>query len=1627
MDAKKVEKELEDARRRPLSRRIKAAFTIPGDLKKVLDTATKKRFAYHARNAIEEQEQVVRKHFAGMSASKCNKLIRTLLPNFADAAEQAWTLLAHRPYQDDSTRKPFRAPAGSDLLNVRRGSWLLEQAAKFGDLDRDIVWLAKWAPHIAAHGEAAEIGWLLAGAMDRRDATGDEVFEILKASAAGEHEIGAMGRHVTQAMMACSREDAWAFNEQLLLAAQRQEGLRQTILESIDESHPEAFRRMLRLILDHNLARFSSVVRAFDTWFGFQWDGASGIKVDEVLEKVLGFFEDSGRRDQALAGDDAESAYLALWTLAFEDVETAVAPAARLLEHEAPEMRFVAMHLLAQTEWPTAVAHAPRMLADEDLRVAARAFFCVAETPPCQQTFAALEPFLLRFQRKAVKLKSIVWPWWELKIERSAIADELVRHGKGMPKSKLMPYVANLDSWNRAGFLREAAGLERWSYSDDTRQPKVLTGGIYDLAIALTGDASADARKAAFASLASTRVSPKERDHLVQLLKRKAGDLRNGALTRLAKLSDDDLLETAETLMRDKDAMRRLAGLELVRSAVEKNRCTEAARSLVQTVFDEREPSDGERAHLDSILGETVEVATRDDGLGLIDTSKLKEWPRPTKNDHISASKAARNALESLAQLVFDHGDMEIADIYGERTTVLDAGRRLGSPDSRELAEQREGKLALTDIWRTWAEERGPETRDEDGLELVRAWVAEVDDPIWSGPKTRELTHNQVWSEGKLLLDSLLEWSIFWQRPDGAFAHLLDGLENALGKLTRAQFERIVAEGTHYSWGDKEPHERILNQAMNHHDRYRKLRALLPRQLDQASARRAYSLFSWARLQMGENSRLSPDLQDFRDAADAGLFEDPSSELVHLLIGPNGDTYTLSECTGQKPCKEFADHPEFTATIQRIRERMVEVETQRGDRTTAASNLTTGLRHTGGLHTLGAAMKALGSTRFARSHSWWGQEQSRKDTLSHLVLNSSPGPEDTPEAFVAWAKSSGLKEARLVELATYAPQWSTHVNAVLGWHSLESGIWWIHAHTKDDNWAGKDLQEQWTAQVSERTPLSADDLTEGAVDVAWFHEVHTRLGAERWQALDKAAKYASSSGGHKRAQLFADAMSGTTTHAELMARIDDKRHQDSVRALGLLPLAEGEGRDADLLARYQTLQEFKRQSRKFGSQRQQSEGRAVAIGLENLARTAGFKDPLRLQWAMEMDAIADLRDGPVVVTKDETVLTLSIDEDGQPELATHKGNRKLKSVPARLKKDEDVVELKARLKELRRQASRVQGALEESMCRGDVFEAAELRQLLQHPILAPSLRRLVFLGDDIAGYLEQDGKVLVDHAGTTEPIRKTENLRIAHPHDLLERGDWAAWQRDCYQRERIQPFKQVFRETYPLTASEREDRTRSKRYAGHQVGPRQALALLGKRGWVVQPEEGVSRTFHGEGVTARLAFQEAFYSPADIEGLTLEDVVFTKKGDHDALPLEEIPSLVFSETMRDMDLVVSVAHQGGVDPEASASTVEMRGTLMRETCQMLGIDNVEVLDHHALIRGSLANYSLHLGSALASVRGGLALAIVAVHSQHRGRLFLPFADDDPKTAEVMSKMLLLARDQEIQDPGILEQIRRANG
>jgi hypothetical protein len=335
----------------------------------------------------------------------------------------------------------------------------------------------------------------------------------------------------------------------------------------------------------------------------------------------------------------------------------------------------------------------------------------------------------------------------------------------------------------------------------------------------------------------------------------------------------------------------------------------------------------------------------------------------------------------------------------------------------------------------------------------------------------------------------------------------------------------------------------------------------------------------------------------------------------------------------------------------------------------------------------------------------------------------------------------------------------------------------------------------------------------------------------------------------------------------------------------------------------------------------------------------------------------------------------------------------------------------------------MRSSLELAMVRGDAFTGGELHELMQHPMLAPRLARLLVVAEDAIGYPTAEGRALVDHAGHAQAVGTREAVRLAHPVDLLAADGWELFQRDVLRRQVVQPFKQVFRELYVPTRAELDDGDVSRRYAGHQLQPRQALALFGSRGWVAHPEEGIRRTFHDAGLTVAIGFLDGWGSPVEVENPTLEEVRFYRRGEWTPVPIAEVQPRLFSEVMRDLDLVVSVAAAGGVDPEATASTVQMRAALVHETCELLGIGNVAVEEPWVLVDGTLGEYSLHLGSAVVHRRPGGSICIVPVHGQHRGRVFLPFADDDPRTAEVMAKVLLLARDAEIRDPTILEQIR----
>ena len=1645
-----------------------------------------------------------------LTSSDRRAVFAALQPNLADHLERMWQDGVGRPYQLGGARRAFRAPRNPAVSLPNRHLRLVHVLTAVREHEPDAPWVARWAGYLSAEFLADSLGVFLAAVIDGGGEVAVETLEILVASAQGEDDIGAMGRHVTRALLACGRPDAWAFMESLLLAAQRSEGLRQSILESADDAHPDAFRGIVRTILDRDLLRFPSAVRAVDVWFDLAWGSASGGGLVATLERVGRFLDDPAMRDGALAHGSGEDAYLGLWSIAFSDAVAAIPRASSLLADPDPTRRFAATHLLALLGVSDAVPALADALDDDDLRVAARALdgLLAAGNRPIEgappDTFERLERLIGRLPGTTVKLEPIIWPWTARDLPKEVVAGGLVTYLGERDPARLIPHLPPMDPNSRTQVALRLAAIPRPG-------PAVRAA-----LVTLAGDPSAWVRNTVVQAVRAMRPTDEEALELEKLLARKAGDLRRAVVSMLLSRGAP-ALASADRLLASRSEMQRLAGLEMLRQLVERIDSTEAAdladaaRERARTYRDDAGDKLGqaERTQLEAILGgdaPTVAEGTGParragesstsliDGFGLLDLAGRTRPRVPEPRDVEFVSDACVALVRALDDLVHEHRNTPVdietwsgteqqslgelvrgfpVPVGGEPPRAAALASLLRPEDVPAALERSRARLPLNGVWETWWADRPAELRDEDGLELVRAHFVPFDlpPPPWRGPNPWEPEVDRILGGGRdgvrprypHVIASVLTFLAVLHPARGTARFLLDATERLMALIpgdARLDGDRFGRHGP--GWRDDDsPWLVALRTA-------RAVRRMRPDLWSPDDHARLWGLERWideaAELRPGEpragagaagRNLAGSIVALFREGAQIELDDreppgrkvPPLEELVAAwrggaateddvidqIAGPGaigGHFRSLGVLSGRAGPSAGAGEPRLAALVDRIRRRVVEVEVRRGEAPTDASAPALALQYSGGLGSLVRLLGALGRDPFVRGWSYDGV--SRQVVFSRLIRTTMPGSEDTPEAFAAAMRASGVTDQRLVEVGCFAPHWATHVEVTLGWDGLASGIWWMHAHTKDPSWTvASEVRDAWKAQIAERTPLESADLVDGAVDVPWFERVYAQLGPKRWKALDAAAKYASTGGGHRRAQLFADAMRGALTEDDLRARITGKRNQDAVRALGLLPLggaADDDAREEEVLARYRAIQEFVRTSRQFGSARQASEKRAAEIGLANLARTAGYADPIRLGWAMEARGVADLADGPLTVSAGDVVVSLAIDVAGEPDLTVMRAGVPLKALPPAVRKDRAVSALRARATELRRQASRIRRSLEAAMVRGDAFSGAEMRDLDSHPLLAPLLRRLVLVGDGIAGYPVAGGRALLAPGGREQAVGPSESLRLAHPVDLLERGDWPEWQDDVFRREVVQPFKQVFRELYLPTAGEltREaGGAGTARYAGHQVNPRQALALLTSRGWVTAPAEGARRTFHDVRLSAVLTFLEPFHTPADIDGLTLERVVFLRAGTWEHVRIDEVPPRLFSETMRDLDLVVSVAHAGGVDPEASASTVEMRAQLVTETARLLDLSNVRIAGTRALVEGSLGEYSVHLGSGVVHRRPGGALFIVPVHAQNRGRLFLPFADDDPKTAEVLAKVLLLARDADIRDPALLEQIRRS--
>lgn len=431
-------------------------------------------------------------------------------------------------------------------------------------------------------------------------------------------------------------------------------------------------------------------------------------------------------------------------------------------------------------------------------------------------------------------------------------------------------------------------------------------------------------------------------------------------------------------------------------------------------------------------------------------------------------------------------------------------------------------------------------------------------------------------------------------------------------------------------------------------------------------------------------------------------------------------------------------------------------------------------------------------------------------------------------------------------------------------------------------------------------------------------------------------------------------------------------------------------------------------------------------------------------------------------------------------------HKSLKSVPAKVKS-----EFKEELKELQQSLKDIQAMLPAQKDRIDSLFLLQKswpisqwsERYLEHPLVGTIARRVVWC---------VDGTPVIFHDGTLKDVDgipvnygKTAEITLWHP---VERSveEIISWRRRLEEWNITQPFKQVYREVYLLTDAEQNTHRYSNRYAAHIIRQHQFHALCAARGWKNKlrlfvddsyppatkelPNWGLRAEFWIEGIGdnypvdaneagayLRLATDQVrFYrSTAAINyahasgggyqsaarGPGLNDV-------NEPVPLGEIPPLVFSEVMRDVDLFVGVASVGN-DPtwqdggpegryrdywqnysfgKLTETASTRKQVLERLIPRMKIATRCSFSERFLVVRGDMRTYKIHMGSGNILMEPNDQYLCIVPDSRARAaqdNFYLPFEGDNTLSI-IISKALLLADDTKIKDPSITRQLKLSN-
>ena len=702
-------------------------------------------------------------------------------------------------------------------------------------------------------------------------------------------------------------------------------------------------------------------------------------------------------------------------------------------------------------------------------------------------------------------------------------------------------------------------------------------------------------------------------------------------------------------------------------------------------------------------------------------------------------------------------------------------------------------------------------------------------------------------------------------------------------------------------------------------------------------------------------------------------------------------------------------YPHFQACMSALVRDSLDAELARGSLATPYNRVVRGMNCFRGAEYFVRSIAAIRGLTLVRSP--FGSE--KNESISMIMKQTVPAEDDTYEKFAALLKEYGIKDEELIRASLFNPSFIDYAGRALDFPRFRFAAYFFIAHLNESEPYGEDrFYESRKEAIREYSDIDYRDFNDGAFDYRWYKEMVEEVPAERIKMIYDNAKYVTVGGLHKRAQRFFDAMNGKISKEECVERINASRNKDFCLVYSLIPL---QGKE-DLHERYLFLQDFLKGSKKYGAQRQLSERRTVDVALDNLARAAGYADTSIFVFELEADYPHDIYR---TYTVDDLEITPTLRENEyKVTLQVEKKGKRLAAVPAKYAKDQTVAWLKDEVRQLNQKFRRIAASFESAMCDKTVFTSRQLEKMSRERTIAHTLSRLVFLADGKLAVFA-DGALRDADGGAIE----SEAVYVAHPVELKKAGLLQAAMDYIVRGNVCQPFKQVMREIY--CKSEQElSQEEVLRFRGFNVDLKKCIAALKGRGWGVSDDIGLRKVYHASGIVAALFRKFDDFYLYDLENVNreLHGIFFLDRKSEEVIPLRDVEDVTFSETLRDVDLMITISANAVYDYDLVMSTVEIRREILRSVVSVLGLTNISFLKDNISVKGTYGTYLINIRTGLVFKEGKGNLLLDTVYSTDKP-LLLDFIDEDPMTADIVSKAVVLSRDNTLRDPAILREIK----